>query len=509
MYRIKPNAWFFICFILVIASLGLFQHFLHGPLSVHQGAQSDRACVAWNYYTESLDFLQPRVSENRAHEGVTGMEFPIIQYTAALLYKAFGFHDFIYRTLMFFIVLFGVFSVFKITGFFVQKLRSRLLITFGWFLSPILVFYSNSYVPDPAAMAFSMAAIHQFIKFYFRINQRNAALLYMLYITLAGLLKVTFLIPHIAILAFIILPIILPKSIDKQQKSDSLPWYALIFPFLAVSAWYMYAAHLTKSTGNNHFLQQINPAHSLSEFIDNIAFASNTWQSSLYAKWPLLLLLFFGISGLFSSIKSQPIISYFVIFLGLGFLSFVLLFSGQLRYHDYYLTAIYPLIFFILLQHQQLYVEGKNIFSGIAPLIALVLFYCFPFFAWSNTYSMLHARYEKGNYFYQPALPEADFYTDNLRKNINRVVPQKEEIISIFDPTPNTTLYALQRRGVRIASDFSPELTNEIILNSKIQYMVLNDSMRWENQYRKKMHFDQTLLYRSGIISVWKLSAQK
>lgn len=509
IYRIKPNAWFFICFILVAANLGLFQHFTHGPLSVHQGAQSDRACVAWNYYTQSMDFLQPRVSENRAHEGITGMEFPIIQYTVALLYKIVGFHHFIYRTVMFLIVFFGVFSAFKITGFFIQKTLPRMLVTMGWFLSPIFVFYSNSYIPDAAALAFSMIALHQFIKFYFRINQRNSALWYMLFMTLAGLIKVTFLIPHIAIIAFVFLPFVFPKFIESQHRSEKLPWYAIFLPFAAVIAWYMYASHLTKSTGNNHFLQQINPAHSLKEFIDNIAFATNTWQSSLYAKWPFILLLVFGFSKIFTSLKTQPLISYFVVFLSLGFLSFVVLFNGQLRYHDYYLTAIYPLIFFLLLQHQQLYVEGKTLFAGIAPLVAVILFYSFPFLAWSNTYNMLHARYAKGNYFYQPALPESDFYTRELQQKINTVIPQNEEIISVFDPTPNTTLYSLQRRGIRIAGDFSTELANEIILQSKIKYMVLNDSMRWENQYRKNMHFDQQLLLRSGIISVWKILPQK
>jgi len=509
MYRINPNSWFLICFIIVAASLGLFQHFAHGPLSVHQGAQSDRACVAWNYYTQSMDFLQPRVSENRAHEGVTGMEFPIIQYVVALLYKLFGFHDFIYRVVMFLIVFFGVFSAFKTTNFFIQKTLPRLLLAFGWFLSPIFVFYSNSYIPDTAALAFSMIAIHQYIKFYFRINQRKSALWYALFITLAGLIKITFLIPHIAIIAFVFLPFVFPKFIELQYRSEKLPWYALILPFAAAIAWYMYASHLTKSTGNNHFLQQINPAHSLKEFMDNIVFATNTWQSSLYSKWPFILLFFFGFSRIFTSLKTQPLISYLVIFLSLGFLSFVVLFSGQLRYHDYYLTAIYPLVFFMLLQHQQLYVEGKTLFAGIAPLVAVILFYSFPFFAWSNAYNMLHARYEKGNYFYQPALAESEFYSSALRQKIDSIIPPSQEIISVFDPTPNTTLYALKRRGVRIASDFTPALTNEIILNSNIQYMVLNDSMRWENQYRKNMHFNQQLLLRSGIISVWKILPQK
>ena len=54
---------------------------------MHQGAQADRASVAWNFWYESMNFFEPRVMENRAAEGIAGMEFPIIPYLVALLYK--------------------------------------------------------------------------------------------------------------------------------------------------------------------------------------------------------------------------------------------------------------------------------------------------------------------------------------------------------------------------------------------------------------------------------------
>jgi hypothetical protein len=84
-------------------------------------AMCDRASVARNYAQESMNFFEPRVNETKEGEGITGLEFPIINYGAATLYKVFGFHEFLYRGLMLLVYLAGLFYAFLITGFFLKS----------------------------------------------------------------------------------------------------------------------------------------------------------------------------------------------------------------------------------------------------------------------------------------------------------------------------------------------------------------------------------------------------
>lgn len=506
MRRIKPNFWFFVTWIALIFASGLYKYFNKSPDGMHQGAQADRACVAYNYYHESMDFFRPRVSENRAAEGVAGMEFPAMNYSAALLYRLFGPHEFLYRGLMFLMVTLGVYSAFLITSFFIQRTLSRLVLVYAWFLSPIFLFYSNSFIPDPAALALTMAAIYQFFRIYFRIRIGQSTFLYLVFISLAGLLKVTFLIAHFSIVFIWLAGRYYPKYADGKLVISEIKWYLLLIPFIPAILWYMYAAKLTQSTGNVHFLQQINPAHSLRELADNIAFSWNTWQPSLYTYYTLLAILILFTLSFSRQRLAAPILSWMALLLFMGFMAVFVLFNVQFRYHDYYYFLLYPAVFFMLLFLQQIHLESRQFFGGLIPIVLLVGFYCMPIVQFNNSSQNLEARYTKGNYYHQIAFPEADFYTKDLRDKINKEIPENIEIVSAFDASPNTSLYLLRRRGVRIANDFNPQMAAGIIKSKNLQYILINDSLRWEQQYDTAMHMQKSLIFRQGILSFWKFS---
>lgn len=503
MWKIKPNAWFVILWLVLVASTGLYRYFNSPPTGMHQGAQADRASVAWNYFHESMNFFEPRVSENRMNEGIAGMEFPIMNYCAALCYKIFGFSDFWYRFLMFLVTTLGVFSAWLITAFFVQKTLHRAIIVFSWFLSPVFLFYSNSYIPDPAALGFGMFALYQFFRFYHHISIRKSVALYLVFISLAGLIKVTFLIIHFAVIAIWIIGIKWPNYADGKLYFRGLKWHLCMLPFVPAALWYYYAAKLTQHTGNVHFLQQINPANTLAQFADNVAFSWNTWQSSIASEYilPVIFIVF-----IFSAIRtqSQPLIKYLALLLLAGFMAVFILFNNQFRYHDYYYFLLYPALFFIILFLQQTHIEGRQNFFGIAQIIVIIGFFAMPLYQFSQAKTMLHARYAKGNYFNQIAFPEAHFYTKELQMDLDKIIPKNAEIISAFDASPNTSLYLLKRRGVRIANDFSPQIAADIIRGKHLKYIVINDNLRWQNQFDTALHLPKSMLYRKGLISVWE-----
>lgn len=93
--------------ILILSLLYGYQgEILMRPHGIHIWRQCDCAQFALNYYTESMNFFEPRLSWCTGNDGKMGSEFPIIYYSAALLYKVFGVHDYFIRfiNLLFFLL---------------------------------------------------------------------------------------------------------------------------------------------------------------------------------------------------------------------------------------------------------------------------------------------------------------------------------------------------------------------------------------------------------------------
>ena len=98
----RRESWtrFWIIWILIQLGLGWGDYWMLEPYGMHQGAQADRACVGWNFFHETWDFFLPRVMENRAAEGIAGMEFPILAYLSGIFGQIFGFGFFVHRFLV-------------------------------------------------------------------------------------------------------------------------------------------------------------------------------------------------------------------------------------------------------------------------------------------------------------------------------------------------------------------------------------------------------------------------
>ena len=162
----SSNRSFFILFLAFELILGWLEYIGLPPIGMHQGAQADRASIALNYYQESRNFFEPRVMENRAFQGVTGLEFPIIQYLVSFLYDLFGFHDSIYRIVVGIISMFGLWAVWNILGQITQKQSHRVLLWVLWASSPIFVFYQWNFLPDIPSLSLTMLGWWYFIQGY-------------------------------------------------------------------------------------------------------------------------------------------------------------------------------------------------------------------------------------------------------------------------------------------------------------------------------------------------------
>lgn len=460
MKKIRELLFFLLGWCLFQISLGWLGYLDLPPFGMHQGAQADRACIAFNYFSESWNFFLPRVMEDRNANGIVGLEFPIIQYITAIFYKLFGFHNQTYRLVVGIIVFFGHFAAWKIISQFAQNTIHRIAILGLWVLSPLMCFYTFNYLPDLPSMAFSIISYAFFFKFYYE-KKSKFYYLFLIFIGLSSLVKITNLIHLIAVVA-----IMLFKNrfaTKKMEYSKTNMWISII-PILFVLTWYKYANYLTHQTNNFHFLQSIHPPSNLAEFFENSRFAINTWIDSLYPRLYLCILLIFYLITIIVSRKKMTLIGILSIITLLGYLSVFTLFNKQFKYHDYYQTLFYSIFLFILIwlyeQTNKFIISTRktNLKCGLnLGMLILVGF------NYSHSKRILSATFDFGNYYCQNAVNVKPSDFELLKSWLDKNIPKNKQLLIGFDPSPNTTLYLLHRKGIRIAPDFSDQLAIDLI----------------------------------------------
>lgn len=503
------NRYFWIAWILISFAFNQFSILKKYPEGIHQQSQTDRACIALNYYQVSMNFFEPRVSETRQSDGIVGLEFPIIPYLSAIGFKIFGPHHFIFRLITFLIVTFGVYAVWLITGFFIRKWFWRLSVVLIWYCSPILVFYTANFVPDPAAMSFSMIGWYFFMKFIFRFNIGSSFLWMIFFFTLSGLLKITFLINYLAVISVLFLPFF-RNNLKLAPVTRSIKNIALLIaPFLIVSAWYVYTTYLNSTYGNPHFLGSTYPAKNIQDFFQKTYAAFHSWGNSLYksSSWIVFILLFVY-AGLQTKIIGNLTGLIALILIGGSGAVFVL-FNNQFQYHDYYFCIFYPALFFAILFVQQTLVEGKQIFLGTFQIASVVGFVALFFINFNQTRTMQNRRYTEKDYYYQNVIPDIAFLQD-FKDSINAKIPKNEEIIVAYDQTPNGILYNLQRRGYRVYYDFNSGLINELTQKYPAKYLFINDIQHWNKNHDSAFQFKKELIVQKRNLYVYRiLKSQK
>jgi len=434
-----------------------FQKYLHlPPDGFHSGAQTDRASLVYNYWQNNTTFLYPEVMENRNNSGIVGCEFPAIYFTLAQVFKFTGFSYEIYRLTVFLFYLIGLLSAYQIARFYIKSIPS-VLITLLWASSPILCFYALNFLPDVPAMGLSMLGWRLVLK----QRKNKAKLIIGLFVfAVAGLLKASYAI-HLAVAVSIYI-------IENRQ----IQWKVLVAGLLSigmVAGWYEWATYLNEKFQNPHFLLAANPAENFPDFINIIHENWKVWQPEFY-RWTTLMLIGLGLFWLVSKKIEQRLLRIITIRLLLLGIVFYILFQKQFVYHDYYLIAFCPLVFFLILIA---YIQLREWFLINWILRVLILLIALSNF--NFTKKQLQARHSPGNYYYQPAMPGTIEKYWGIDSFLNKYVSKNTFIISAFDNNPNATLFFAKRKGVRIAKDFPDDLIEEIMTAPKYPFILSND----------------------------------
>lgn len=432
------------------------------PRSMHIWRQADCLSLARNY-SENLNFFEPAIdnyiSEDRT-SGKTVGEFPIVYYIVGAVWKYFGESIYFYRLLGFLVYCISI----------VYLYRSMILLTKNkfWsyftaillFTSPLLLYYSLSFLTNTFALSFILIGWFFAIK-YLKFSGTRNYFLFTLFFTLAGLLKVTALLSVIAFSGGLILILLLNKKLNKQQSRFLL---SVLISALIILFWFIWAESYNSKYGGKYTFNSIWPLWELDKF--EVLSAVRYSKEFIYRQmlnpttWSLIWVSFFL---LILNIKRNLLAIGSLFFIFIGVILYCVLWFAAFSGHDYYVINL--MILPVAIVAVSIY-QANQLFPGALKAkflkLAAVIFLLYNVVYMSSNIHMRFGEklwnddvasryfmyeYEFGLWYYAK---NHDEYKDlDKLKEYNRSIgiEKNDLIVYLPDETFNASLFLLEQKG--------------------------------------------------------------
>lgn len=463
--------------------VGVYRHLSKRPCSVHSWAQTERASIALNYYQFDMNLFKPRIHKALDGEGITGLEFPLVNYSAAVLYKIFGFKELYYKLFVLFTLIFGLILFYYLSYSFTKSYILSLLGVGSAYFSPALIYYSANFIPDTTSLGFVLASWYFFFQ-YLKFKEKKFIIVFFVLATLAALVKISSLIVFGVFVGIIILDQLrffhkTNNNLELIQHKKTL-FLTSILCVLTVVAWYKYANWLSAFYHSDAFLLSSKFVTSKKQAIEVWSVIKKQWLPDYY-KFETYNLLIVGVACLILFYKYVNRVLFTVTFLTiLGSAAFVFLLFYQFRNHDYYIITILPCVFLLLITFlDALVMFSNNYFPPLKFIAAIIIFF--------NAKECV--KYCKGRYLQRHdnsyLVNTGDFRMyEDLEPKLRKLGIKNTDItLTGFDGTYCNSLYLMNQRGWNIEPNASKEYVDWIIKSKNIKYLILNDSSYFNKLY--------------------------
>lgn len=349
---------------------------------------------------------------------------------------------------------------------------------------PVVAYYGSSYLPDIIALAYAAWGLWAYFRLRYsppaapRWQVRAYALVFCAGFGLAGLFKVTALIPYAAILLAEAL-----WWLRSRRAVWPLPAGLLVglFPLLLNVLWWGYARWYA-SRHADYFLLSPLPIWDSADPVADIHTMILNWGSLYTSRWMLLVLAGLLVWGL---LRRHPLRPWLWAMLGVSLLGFVLLFTGFMP-HDYFSL---PFLWILVVPLWSILGGWSQPGPGRRARLAQVLLGLWALLHLGYARMQLHSNYYGAGREYLHPVLRSD---PHFRQLLDAQVPPTAHVLCLPDDTPNLTLYALKRPGY---TDFSWH-------GQPVDYVVLLDSaFRWRFP---PPHL--ALVGRVGAVSLWRVA---
>jgi hypothetical protein len=328
---------------------------LKRPQSIHNWRQCDGASLALNYYQEGMQFFKPRThglySDNETTGYTAPSEIPILYYFVAMLYKVFGYHEYLFRltNLIFFFL--GLLYLFKLAQALLKNFFYAAAVVVLLFSSPVIVYYANNFMPNTVALSFTIIGWYYFYQYY--LNQKTRVfLIATLFFGLAGAMKITELSSPIIILLLLLADRVNLLNLKLGPKRHLLiKLTSLVSVFMIVAGWIIYAKWYNNFHATSQFSTYTFPLWKTApEDIGLILHKMKVlWLTDYYLPFTLYSILACALFIIIYYKRADRILGIASVFLLVGLIVYSILWFQALGDHDYFYIGFYTLPVFIFI----------------------------------------------------------------------------------------------------------------------------------------------------------------
>ncbi|NOZ47197.1 MAG: hypothetical protein GXO79_10515 [Chlorobi bacterium] len=458
---------FWILIFFIIRLIGI----TNPPLEVgHNWRQTTVTMVSRNFLEVDNNIFFPRIDIAGEKTGITGMEFPLLNYLIYIVAKVFGYQHWYGRLINLLISSMGLLLFYKlIRKYFTEKtafFSTIILAVSIWFQ------FSRKIMPDTFSMSIILAAIY-FGSNYLDKTSKKYNFLYLSGYVILMILGVLSKLPSGYLLIVFVLFFIDKKISIKRKIIFIIVSFIGVVPIIA---WYYYwVPHLVEKYGFWHFFMGKSFDQGFFEIVQNL----NATLSRFYNT----ALKFIGfaafIYGLAVSIikKDWKIYLLFVI----TFISFsIIIFKAGFTFphHNYYVIPFVPVMALI---------AGYGLSKIRYPKIALIILIAISIEGIAN---QLHDF----------TIKEKDKRIINLEKDLDSI-SLRSDLIMINSGNYPTPMYFAHRKGwVNSNEKIRDEKFIESLKDKGLKYIViLKRSFGTEillNQYNKVLENEDYCIYK-------------
>lgn len=442
-----PYHWAGAGFFILLGIVFYGPHLTDMPSGIHSWAQSDRLALAMMYYDYGFDFFKPRTYSLASIGGITGVEFPLQAYLAALggLLVGRGNILVIFRLLDASAVILGCYYLFRL----VYERTSSVLMALvpGVFLvsMPTFGFYAVSTLPDPFSLSLTLVAYYYWLRFFDHRHFGDLRLA-LLVAGVAALVKTTSALHLGALLGITLLWGFLQPSLLAGKERRQFLLLALL-TVGSIGFFIFYNRYLNTTYRSELFLATVMPIETEDTLHDVIFYFRRDWwgeYATLTHYRVLLGCLVLVVVFSWRSIRRYlPLLLLLLAATAISGLFWKLM-GSQLGAHDYYIIcSMLPpalLLLVLTLLHLGQFTD-RRVRLGLHLGFSVLLF-----FLAVNGYKRLNKRMSDD---YPPFSPYGlDWLRGGAQELAQGQVPATARLLVLDESAPNTALVYFDRQGI-------------------------------------------------------------
>lgn len=324
---------FWIIFFFVIRLIGI----TNPPLEVeHNWRQTTVTMVSRNFLEIDNNILFPRIDIGGENTGITGMEFPLLNYIIYLFSELFSYQHWYGRLINLLVSSIGLWYFYLL----IKKYFNIPIAFNATFILAVSIWFqfSRKIMPDTFSMSFIIAGIYYATQ-YLETQQKKYDLLILFCSVLLIVLGVLSKLPSAYILIIFIF-FYFDKNIRLARKA--LFAILLILGFIPIIAWYFYwVPYLTSHYGLIHFFMGKSITTGIHEIIEHMSQTCFRFYDTAL-KYIGFVTFIFGL--LFAFVQIEKKIYWIFIVTFIGFLVIVLKAGFTFPHHSYYVIPFVPVM---------------------------------------------------------------------------------------------------------------------------------------------------------------------